>query len=80
MCIRRVTSITSLKAVMTKEDALRGLSRKFIMARSEYVDKTIALENTRKETEKRLIAKERRMRNLIIQYRRGHAIDQIVGG
>ena len=30
MCIRKVASITSLKARITKEVALRGLSRKFI--------------------------------------------------
>ena len=30
--------------------------------------------------EKGLIKKEKRMSNLITQYRRGHAIDQIAGG
>ena len=80
MRIKRVASITSLKAGITKEDALRDLSGKFILARSEYVDKTSALENTRREIEKRLIRKEKRMRNLITQYRRGHVIDKIVGG
>ena len=34
MCIRRVASITSLKAGMTKEDSLCG---KLIVVRSEYV-------------------------------------------
>ena len=42
MCIRRVISITTLKAGITKEDALRSLSGKLILARSEYVDKTSA--------------------------------------
>ena len=60
MCIRRVESITSLKAGITKEDALHGLSGKFILARSEYEDKTSAHENTRRETEKRLIIKRRK--------------------
>ena len=80
MCIGRVATITTLKAGITKEDALRGLSRKFILARSEYVDKTSASENTQKKTKKGLIRKEKRMRNLITQYKRGHAIDQIAGG
>ena len=80
MCIRRVTSITSLKAGITKEEALCDLSGKFILARSEYVDKTSAPENTRRETEKRLIRKEKRMRNLIFQYKREYAIDQIASG
>ena len=80
MCIMRVALITSLKDGITKGDALRGLSGMFILARSEYVDKTSTLENTRRETKKRLIRKENRMRNLITQYRRGHVIDQIVGG
>ena len=65
MCIKRVASITSLKVGITKEDALCGLSRKLILARSEYVDKTSAPENTWRETKKRLIRKEKRMRNLI---------------
>ena len=76
MCIRRVASITSLKAGMTKEDSLYG---KLIVVRSEYVDKTSVFENTQRETKKGLIRKEKRMRNLITQYRRGHAIDQIAG-
>ena len=65
MCIRRVASITSLKAGITKEDALCGLSGKFILAKSENVDKTSALKNTRRVIKKRLIRKDKRMRNLI---------------
>ena len=80
MCIKRVASKISLKAGITKEDALRGLSGKFILARSETVDKTSAPENTQREIKKRLIRKKKRMRNLITQYRRGHAIDQIADG
>ena len=80
MCIGRVATITALKAGIAEEDALCGLSKKFILARSEYVDKTSATENTWRETEKGLIRKEKRMRDLITQYRRRHAIDQITGG
>ena len=65
MCIKKVATITALKVGIAKEDALRGLSRKFILARSEYVDKTSATENTWRETEKWLIRKEKRMRDLI---------------
>ena len=72
--------VTALKAGITNEDALRGLSRKFILARGKYVDKTNASENTRRETKNGSIRKEKRMRNLITQYRRGYAIDQIIGG
>ena len=79
MCIRRVASITSLKAGITKEDALCGLSKKLILARSKYVDKTSAPKNMWRETKKRLIRKEKRMKNLITQYKRGHVIDQIAG-
>ena len=50
MCIRRVASITSLKVELTKEDALRDFSEKFILTMSEYVDKTSAPEKTRRET------------------------------
>ena len=44
------------------------------------MDKTSAAENMRRETEKGLIRKEKRMRDLFTQYRRRHAIDQIAGG
>ena len=44
------------------------------------MDKTSATEDTQREKKKRLIRKEKRMRELIMQYRRRHAIDQIAGG
>ena len=80
MCIGRVATIIALKARIAKEDALRGLSRKFILARSDYVDKTSATEDMWREIEKGLIRKEKIMRDLITQYKRRHAIDQIAGG
>ena len=80
MRTRRIATVTALKEGITKEDALRSLSKKFILARSKYVDKTSASRNMRRETKKVLIRKERRMRNLITQGRIGHAIDQIAGG
>ena len=52
MCIGTVATITMLKAGIAKEDALGGLSKKFILARSEYVDKTSATEDTQMETRK----------------------------
>ena len=79
MCIGRIATVPALKAGITKEDALRCLNKKFIFARSKDVDKTSAFENTRRETKQGLIRKEKRMRNLITQDRRGHAIDQIAG-
>ena len=60
MCIKRVAMVTALKAGISKEDALRGLSRMFMLVESEYVDKTSA-----RETKKGLIRKEKRMRDLI---------------
>ena len=80
MCIGKVATVTALKARIAKEDALHDLSRKLILARSEYVDKTSAAENIRKETKEGLIRKEKRVRDLITQYRRRHAIDQIANG
>ena len=77
MCIGIVATVTALRAGIAKEDALRDLSRKFILTRSEYVDKISAAANTRRETYKGLIRKEKRMRDLITQYKRRHAIDQI---
>ena len=72
--------VPTLKARIIKEDALRCLSRKFILAESKYVDKTSASKNTRRETKQGLVRKEKIMRNLITQDRRGHANDQIAGG
>ena len=80
MCIGKVATVTALKARIAKENALCSLSIKFILAKSEDVDKTSATKNTQRETKKGLIRKDKRMRNLITQYRRRHAIDQIVGG
>ena len=47
--------VTALKARIAKEDALCDLCRKFILVTSEYVDKTSAVEDTRREIEKGLI-------------------------
>ena len=52
MCIKRVTTVTALKVGIAKEDALHVFSKKFILAKSEYVDKTSAFENTWRETKK----------------------------
>ena len=55
MCIGRVATLTALKVRIAKEDSLCDLCRKFILAMSEYVDKTSAVKDTRRETEKGLI-------------------------
>ena len=55
MCIGSVATVTTLKARIAKEDALCDLWKKFILATSEYVDKTSATEDTRREIEKGLI-------------------------
>ena len=80
MCIERIAAVHALKVGISKEDALRCLSRKFILAMSKDVDKTSASKNKRRDTKQELIRKEKRMRNLITQDRRGHVIDQIAGG
>ena len=80
MCIERIAAVPALKAGIIKEDALRCLSRKFILAKSKDVDKTSTVENMWRETKQGLIRKEKRIKNLITQDRRGHTIDQIVGG
>ena len=66
MCIGRVASITSLKVGITKKNALRGLGRKFILVRMDYVDKTSASKNTQREAEKKLVRKNDGMRDFII--------------
>ena len=52
MCSRRIAMINALKAGITKEDVLRGLCKNLILAKSKYVDKISAFENTRRETKK----------------------------
>ena len=47
--------VTALKARIAKEDALRDLSQKFILDRSEYVDKTSVSEETQRGKKKGLI-------------------------
>ena len=59
MCIGRIAAVPTLKVGITKEDALRCLSRKFILVRSKDVDKTSASENMRRETKQGLIRKRR---------------------
>ena len=54
MFIERVATVIALKERIAKEDAPRDLSRKFILVRIEYVDKTSAAENTQRETKKRV--------------------------
>ena len=49
-----------------QENALRGLGRKFILVRMEYVDKTSASKNTQREAEKKLVKKNDGMRDFII--------------
>ena len=66
--------VPALKAGITKEDALCCLSRKFTLAKSKYVDKTSASVEGDKQG---LIRKEKKIRNLITQDRKGHVIDQI---
>ena len=80
MCIGRIATVPTLKVGITKEDALRCLSRKFILVRSKDVNKTRASENRRREKKQGLIRTDKRMRNLITQEKRGHTIDQIAGG
>ena len=65
MGIGRVATVITLKVGIAKEDALCGLSRNFILARSEDVDKTSAIEDTWREAKKLLIRKDKRMRDLI---------------
>ena len=49
--------VPALKARIAKEDALRCLSRKFILVRSKDVDKTSASKNTQRVTKQGLIRK-----------------------
>ena len=49
--IRRITTITPLKARITQEDTLRGFGREFVLPRCENMNKTNTTKDTMREVE-----------------------------
>ena len=52
--IGRITTITPLKARITQEGTLRGFGRKFVLPKSENMNKTNTTKDTRREVKERL--------------------------
>ena len=52
--IRRITTITPLKARITQEDTLCGFGREFVLPKSENMNKTNTTKDTRREIKERL--------------------------
>ena len=52
--IRRITTITPLKARITQEDTLRGFGREFVLPKSENMNKINTTKDTRRELKERL--------------------------
>ena len=65
--VGRITSITLLKSRITQEDTLSCFGRELVLPRSKNMSKTDTTKDTRRKAEERLIRKNDRMRDLIMQ-------------
>ena len=65
--VDRITSITLLKSRITQEDTLSCFGRELVLPRSKNMSKTDTTKDTRRKAEERLIRKNDRMRDLIMQ-------------
>ena len=66
MSLRRITTITLLKSRISQEDAFCDFGRKFVMSRSENMNKASTTKNTRRKEIKWLVKEKKRMRNPIV--------------
>ncbi|WP_233351467.1 hypothetical protein, partial [Vibrio cholerae] len=66
MSLRGITTITLLKFGISQEDAFCGFGRKFVLSRSENMNKTSTTKDTRRKEIKWLVREEKEMRNLIM--------------
>ena len=65
MCIKRATTITSLKLGITEEDT-SWLWLKAVLSRNKNMDKTNITKDTRGKAEERLVWKKNGMRDFIV--------------
>ena len=66
MSLRGITTITLLKSEVSQEDAFCGFGRKFVLPRSENMNKASTTKNTRRKEIKWLVREKKGMRNLIV--------------
>ena len=66
MSLRGITMITLLKSRISQENAFCGFGRKFVLSRSENMNKASTTKNTRRKEIKRLGRKKEGMRDLVM--------------
>ena len=66
MSLRGITTITLLKSGISQEDAFCDSGRKFVLSRSENMNKASTTKNTRRKEIKWLVKKKKGMKNLIM--------------
>ena len=66
MSLRGITTITFLKFGISQEDAFCGFSRKFVLFRSENMNKASTTKNMKGKEIKWLVREKKGMRNLIV--------------
>ena len=76
ICVDRITSISPLKSRITQEDTLSFFGRELFLHRSKNMNKTDTTKDTRRKVEGRLIRKNDRMTDLIMQNGGWHTINQ----
>ena len=66
MSLRGITTITVLKSGISQENAFCGSGRKFVLSKSENMNKASTTKDTRRKEIKWLVREEKRVRNLIV--------------
>ena len=66
MSLRGITTITLLKSGISQEDAFCGFGKKFVLSKSENMNKASTTKNTRRKEIKWLVREKKGMRNLIV--------------
>ena len=66
MSLRGIATITLLKSGISQENAFCGSGRKFVMSKSENMNKASTTKKTRRKEIKWLVREKKGMRNLIV--------------
>ena len=77
ICVRKTTSITTLKSRITQEDTLSCFGRELVLPRNKNMNKTYTTKDMRRKAKERLIRNKDRMRELIMSNGGWHTINQI---
>ena len=66
MSLKGITTITLLKSGISQEEAFCGFGRKFVLSKSENMNKASTTKNMRRKEIKWLVKEKKGMRNLIV--------------